>query len=150
MNLTKVLLVSFFILIGASVFGQRYTNSFGLKAGNGYFLSYKHHVNETLGFDAYTGNDGNSKFTIGLSLHIQYPNDFLDDQLNVYYGAGAMTIFKNNTANFGFVGVGGLEYILKGAPISFSLEFTPGLLFGPGGGFSTVGSGFVFRYIINE
>lgn len=150
MNAHKLLLCClFFMALSITSYGQRYENSFGLKAGYGYFATYKHHLGEKFAFDAFLGNF-ESQFTVGTAFHFQYPNSYLNDQLNIYYGVGGAVVFRKSYANYGVLGVGGVEYILESAPISFSLEFMPGILLGENGGFVNLGSGVVFRYIINR
>lgn len=129
----KYSLLLFSLLFTLTLFGQRYTNSVGLKFASlgSTQINGKHFMNENNALEVSLGGNTNYIWVQG-NFEWQHP---LVDDLDYYIGAGpGFGIFTGNSimqtpANdqyfIGVNGVLGVEYKLPDYPITFSIESGP-------------------------
>ena len=139
---TSALLIAFLIVAGASQVsaqkaanGSDYKNAIGLgiNFGNGATLvgpSFKHFFTENhVGAAELLFGDG----ITSLMAYYQYHKDIEGAPgLKWYAGAGAGFWFGNHNTAFALSPLGGLDYKISGAPICFSFDWRPTMLFGNG------------------
>jgi hypothetical protein len=147
---------------GASA--QTYNSALGVRVGGTNSITFKHFYRNQMAWEGQLGIFGNGSSITGLVM--QHGNAFQTAGLRYYAGGGLHLAFYNgrnaywpgrdiryydsNSVAVGVNGILGLEYVLRDAPIGFSIDLKPFVEMGPGGnvGFSpdpSVGIKFIFR-----
>lgn len=140
---------------------QEYNSAIGLRLGYPTSISYKTFLSEKGAIEAFAGFRGFSGYSwvnLGAMYQVHNPISELDG-LSWYYGGGASVFFWNyknsfidagaNTS-FGILGVLGLDYKFKDAPINASLDWVPtffvnGFGSGFGGGYGALSVRYVLK-----
>ena len=138
MNLIWWILVSAF-LTGGMVNAQSYTTGIGFMADFGGNTSggsfYGPHAKYN--FNTNSGLEGAVLFGDGATLLQGVYQYHLPIQaasgLNGYFGAGAGIFLTDGDSVFSLPFMGGLEYVVNGAPLVLSLDWRPRMFFFPGG-----------------
>ncbi|MFY8091727.1 MAG: hypothetical protein ACOVMI_10765 [Chitinophagaceae bacterium] len=129
-----------------------YNEAIGLRAGYAFAPTYKKFVNDKLAIEgiAFFHNTG-----LSVQALAQIHNDIKNaDGLQWYYGAGANVSFYNKNNYNGVVGVGvvgviGLDYKFKNAPINLSIDYLPSFSFTSNIGFlGNTWGGLAIRYVL--
>mgnify|MGYP004570521747 CR=1 FL=1 len=127
-----LLAITILLLTATAANAQVYGNSIGLRIGNGAELSYQHATSNLNRFEIDLGLEGFSFDNINLAglYQIIYPISDVPG-MNWYVGYGAGLGIFNGFKNFavGVLGNIGIEYNVGSAPISFSLDWRPGLYY---------------------
>ncbi|NLE32267.1 MAG: hypothetical protein GX619_04485 [Bacteroidales bacterium] len=112
---------------------------------NGAEVSYQQNMGDAnrleadLGFGAYGG------FALTGIYHWVFKLEDVTEGLAWYVGPGAGLRINSNGFGAGIVGQIGIEYTLPTAPIQFSLDSRPGVIFG-NAGYNDFGAAFSIRY----
>jgi hypothetical protein len=166
MNVKKILAVFVFgVLLTTTARAQTYDNALGIRVGGTNAVTFKHFYRNQMAWEGQLGVFGNGSSLTGLVM--QHGNAFHTPGLRYYAGGGLhlavyngrnynnwpgrdIQYYDSNSVAFGVNGILGLEYVLRDAPIGFSVDLKPFIEMGPGGnvGFSpdpSIGVKFIFR-----
>jgi hypothetical protein len=133
-------LLAFSLLFTLTLFGQRYSNSVGLRFANigNTQINGKHFLNANNAIEMSIGGSSNY---VWMQVNYEWQHALVDD-VDYYFGAGpGMGIVSGNpimqnSANdrfmFGMNGVVGVEYTLPDYPFTFAFESGPYLQIIPG------------------
>jgi hypothetical protein len=166
MNVKRIFVVLIFCLTAAfAAQAQTYNSALGVRVGGTNAITFKHFYRNQLAWEGQLGIFGNGSSVTGLVM--QHGNAFNTSGLRYYAGGGAHVAFYNgqrysywqgrdiyyydsNSVALGINGILGLEYVLRDAPLGFSIDLKPFVEFGPGGnvGFSpdpSIGIKYIFR-----
>jgi hypothetical protein len=143
MKMKNLLLVIAFLGISFGAKAQAFDSAVGLRLGYPISVSYKTFINETSAAEAYVGFRSYFGST-WLSANAAYQiHNYLEfegvENLQWYYGAGAgihnlSSDFGGSTTFFSVQGYIGLSYTLENTPLNFSIDWSPSLFVGTGGG----------------
>lgn len=123
-----IVLVACFAMFAGTAFSQNYKHAIGLRLGPSVGISYKQNLNSGA-FEGLLSFDFGNRFSItGL---YEWRTQVINNDFNLYYGAGAHIGGFNNKFALGIDGIVGLEYKIPNAPIALSIDYKPALNFIP-------------------
>lgn len=119
--------VLFFLLFASTaLLAQPYEHALGIRAGYSSGISYKgffRYSMNALGIEACY-----NRYGLNISLLYEYHLEpFRTDRWLVYAGGGIFGGEREQQFSSGVVAVGGIEYVLRDLPLTFSLDWKPQL-----------------------
>jgi hypothetical protein len=120
---------------------QDYKTAIGLRLGSPLSVSFKTFLSEKGAVELFAGYRGYSFYNwiaLGGTYQRHIPLTGVEG-LNVFFGGGASAFFwsydafsEYSSTTFGILGVGGLDYKFKNAPINISADWMPAFFIGTG------------------
>jgi len=120
----RITLVILFIVLSASLAGQPYEHSLGVRAGYSSGITYKgffRHQMAAIEAEVLYNRHG---FNV-TALYEHHLEPFHAKRLLVYVGGGAFGGNWDAELSLGGAAVAGLEYIVRDLPLSFSIDWKP-------------------------
>lgn len=149
----KILAIIAALIVSVSAFSQNYQNAVGLKIGYDVALNYKTFVSSSNALDLGVNLSGlwnKSGISILANGFYTWQNQLGGvNGLSWYVGPGAyIGVYMGDTLalSASINAIIGIEYKFDSAPISLSLDWTPGLRLTQGLGFSGYGGGLGIKY----